>query len=170
MTTLALKTIPMGRFALRWRFTDPRYRVLPSTHLVQIKPIKAHAAGQLVDLISDWDPLPPQGQAGFAHVARTRIDAYEVDEVRRVRKWLFQRPLPFKQEVFVCWDRHTAAITTWKMIVRYWDVFWYPSSDDVCVFDTSLAWLLFLWHEEEAFFASHRRAPQTRSPAPWPAL
>jgi hypothetical protein len=154
MTVPNLTMIPMDQFALRWRFTDPAHRVLPREHLEHIKPLHAESAVRLCDLISHWYPLPPAGQAGFTKIARARIDAYEPDEVQLVRKWLYERAIPFKRQVFVLWDRHTAAITTWKMMLRYWDAFWYPSSDDVIVFDASLLWLLFLWHEEEAFFAS----------------
>ena len=149
-----LTTMPMDQFELRWRFTNPAHRALPRAHLEHIKPLHADSAEQLGELISYWHPLPPAGLGGFTRMARTRIDAYGPDEVQLVRKWLYERAIPFKRQVFVLWDRHTAAITSWKMIVRYWDAFWYASSDDVFVFDASLSWLLFLWHEEEAFFAS----------------
>jgi hypothetical protein len=153
-TVHQLTTIPMEEFALGWRFTSPRHRALLPAHLRHVKPLDSSSAKHLRDLISHWYPLPSSGHARLANIASTRIDAYEPDDVRRIRKWLYERALPFKQEVFVLWDSHTAAITTWKMVVRYWDRFWYPSSDDVVVFDASLSWLLFLSHEEEAFFAT----------------
>lgn len=70
---------------------------------------------------------------------------------------------PFKHQVFLSWSQTEAAVTTWKMLVKYWDELWCPGSDDLAVFDESLSWALFLWHEGEAFFAS--RLPPTARPA-----
>jgi hypothetical protein len=69
-----------------------------------------------------------------------------------MKRWLYLRGVPFRQRVFLSWDSSAAAITRWKMVVRYWDIFWRPSSDDLFVFGEPQSWALFLWHEEEAFF------------------
>jgi hypothetical protein len=144
----------MAEFALRWRFAERKDRVLPRAHLDRIKPFDAASAKRLRVMGSPllWDAVRPFTHTGAADCARTSIAAYTPDEVRRVREWLFQRRMPFKRKVFLSWDSRTAAVTTWKMVVRYWDVFWYPSSDDLPVFDASMSWLLYFRHEEEAFF------------------
>jgi hypothetical protein len=48
------------------------------------------------------------------------------------------------------------------MVVKYWDDFWYPGSDDLTVIDESLAWALLFWHESEAFFGDNRNRPERR--------
>jgi hypothetical protein len=48
------------------------------------------------------------------------------------------------------------------MVVKFWDDFWYPGSDDLTVVDQSFAWALLLWHESEAFFGDNRNRPERR--------
>lgn len=151
-----VRTISMSEFPLKWRFTDPKYRVLPPADLALVRPLEAASAAELAELTSRWPDMPPVAGSGFASVEQTSIDAVGPEEVERVTQWLLQRGVPPESQVFASWDRRDAAMTTWEMIAKYWNVFWYPSSDDLVVFDESLDWVLFLWHEEEAFFARYR--------------
>jgi hypothetical protein len=144
----------MEQFRYRWRFTDPRYCVLPPLHLAQIQPVDEASAGRLMDLTAPWYREQPFTEGFFADVASIPLDNQDAEAVRGVRKWLYQRGVPFKQRVFLSWSRGEAAVTNWKMVVKYWDELWYPGSDDLAVFDESLSWALFLWHESVAFFAS----------------
>jgi hypothetical protein len=152
---LDVTTIPMDQFPLRWRLTDPKYRVLPAAHLEQIQPLDAASARRLLELSRPWYREQPFTLGFFADVVSTPLGGDDGDEeARRVRKWLYGRGVPLKHRVFLSWSVTEAAVTTWRMVVKYWDDLWYPSSDDLAVFDESLSWALFLWHEEEAFFAS----------------
>ena len=145
----------MEQFPLRWRLTDPKYRVLPPAHLEHIKPLDRASATRLLELTQPWYREQPFTQGFFADVVSTPLRGHDDDaEIRRVRKWLYRRGVPFKHQVFLSWSDTEAVVTTWKMVVRYWNDLWYPESDDLAVFDASLSWALFLWHEEEAFFAS----------------
>jgi hypothetical protein len=146
---------PIEQFPLRWRLTDPLYRVLPPRDLARIRPLDADSAKRLIEVTEPWYWEQPFTQGWFGVIAATSIGGNSPEAVRRVRKWLFQRGIPFRREVYLSWDNTAAAITTWEMVVKYWDDLWYPSSDDLVVFDSSLSWALFFWHEEEAFFASH---------------
>jgi hypothetical protein len=147
-------TIPMAQFSLRWRFTNPQYNALPARDLQRIQPLDASSAGRLLELTRPWYREQPFTQGWFADVISIPTNDIDPEAVRRVRKWLFQRGIPFSHRVFLSWSSTEAAVTTWKMVVRYWDDLWYPASDDLVVFDSSLSWALFFWHEEEAFFAS----------------
>lgn len=153
---LDVTTIPMKQFSLRWRLTDPKFCVLPPHHLEQIKPLDSASANWLLELTRPWFGEQLLTPGFFSEVTTTTID-YRAgeDEFRRIRKWLYQRGIPFKQRVYLSWNSTVAAMTTWKMVVRYWNEFWYPGSDDLAIFDESQTWVLFLWHECEAFFATH---------------
>lgn len=144
----------MNEFSLRWRFTDPKYCMLPAAELEKIKPLDALSARRILDLRSHWSPMPPSPCTGFSHVVSRPIEGYGAEEVARVHEWLFLRGVPLKQEVFASWSSHEAAMTTWETLAKYWNAFWYPSSDDFLVFDASLEWALFISHEEQAFFGS----------------
>ena len=63
-----------------------------------------------------------------------------------IKKWLHRRGLPFERKVYVSWHGDQGTITTWKMFVKYWSDFWYPSSDDLVVIDQTLTWVLVFCH------------------------
>ena len=48
---MQFETVPMDQFPLKWRFTDPRYDVLPPIHLAQVRPLAPADAGRLWNLI-----------------------------------------------------------------------------------------------------------------------
>jgi hypothetical protein len=158
--TVDYATIPMEGSRLRGRFD---LQALSPAHLAHIKFLDAKSSAHLLQTTSPWvSQTPPFRHAYFSNVATTPIAGYRPDEIQQMRKWLYQRGVPFQRRVFLSWDNYTAAITTWKMMVRYWNVFWHPSSDDLFVFDEAQSWLLFLWHEEQMFFWS----PQKRFVGP----
>ncbi|MEQ1634784.1 MAG: hypothetical protein ABL997_20560 [Planctomycetota bacterium] len=145
----------MEKFRLRWRLTEPDARVLPPLHLEQIQPLDDASAKLVFEMSKPWYRRRPFTQDFFADVESAVI--YDLDEVgisRRVRKWLYQRGLPFRQRVYLSWTETDAVVTTWKMFVKYWDDLWYPGADDLAVFDESLSWALFLEHHGFADFAS----------------
>jgi hypothetical protein len=98
--------------------------------------------------------MPPSADTGFAKVVRRSIEGHGNDQLARIEEWVSQMSVPPQQEVFVSWNSLEAVVTTWELIIKYWNTFWYPGGDDMVVFDASLAWALFISHEEEAFFRS----------------
>lgn len=153
---LDVATIPMEEFPLRWRFTDPRYDVLPPDHLVQVRPLAPESARRVWDLTLPLHGALPFTPGFFRSVESIRLDGADPEAVGAVRKWLFGRGVPFAAEVYLSYQPGEAIATTWKMLIKYWPAFWYAGSDDLTVSDGSLAWALLLWHEEEAFFGDNR--------------
>jgi len=151
-------TIPFDQFRYKWRFTEPKYNVLPAHHLEQIQPLDQAAATLLVDLtvgsgrFDKWPFSNPE----YIYIEKIKIPQGEEAEAI-VKKWLYRRGLPFEQQVFASWDNISAAITTWKMIVKYWSDFYYPGSDDLIVVDKSLDWSLLFSHEDEIIFGTDRQ-------------
>jgi hypothetical protein len=152
----------MEQFALKWRFTDPRYRVLPPVHLEQVKPLSPDSSRRLWDLT-----LPLHGDIPFTLSLYRTIESVPLDNndpaaIRSVRKWLFDRGVPFKSPVYLSYEPECAIATTWKIVVKYWDDFWYPGSDDLTVVDESFAWASLFWHESQAFFGDNRNRQDRR--------
>jgi hypothetical protein len=146
----------MKQFALKWRFTDPHYRVLPADHLEQVKPLSADSSQRLWDLIRPLHEDLPFTPGFFRVVESIPLDKGDLEAVRGVRKWLFNWGVPFKSAVHLSYHPESAIEATWKMVVKYWDAFWYPASDDLTIVDESFAWALLFWHESEAFFGDNR--------------
>ena len=90
MIVIDVTTIPMEQFSLRWRFTDPDYRILPAAHLQQIQPLDAASAQRMLDLTSPWHDEQPFTQGVFAKIVSTSLACQTPDDVSRVRKWLYQ--------------------------------------------------------------------------------
>jgi hypothetical protein len=68
-----------------------------------------------------------------------------------LRKWVYRRGVPFAREVFVVPNYNDyPVLTTWKMVVKYAPELF--NHDDIAVFDRSLSWCLFCFHEGEVFF------------------
>lgn len=152
----------MEQFALKWRFTDPRYRVLPPVHLEQVKPWSPESSRQLWDLTLPLHRDRPFTPGFFRNVESLPLDNNDPVAIRAVRRWLFNRGVPFKTSVYLSYQPKWAIATTWKILLKYWDDFWYPGSDDLTVVDKSFSWALFFWHEGEAFFGDNRSRSERR--------
>jgi len=153
---LDITPIPMEQFELRWRFTDPRYRVLPAVHLEQLRPLSSESSRRLWELTLPLHDDFPFTTNLFRVVESMPLDNADPKAIRAVRKWLFGRGVPFKSPVFLSYQPECAIVTTWKMVVKYWDDFWYPGSDDLTVIGEPLAWGLLFWHEGQAIFGDNR--------------
>ena len=149
----------MSEFPLKWRFTDPKYRVLPKEHLAQVRPLDITSSKNLWQYIleSNLHADDPFGHDFFKTVESITIgDSYENDEEdSRMRKWLYRCALPFDKRVLLCWQPEIAVETTWKIVIKYWNDFYYPSSDDLTVCDESLQSALLFHHSDKVFFGTN---------------
>jgi hypothetical protein len=85
-----------------------------------------------------------------------KIEKYRVTEnIENLKKWLFNRKIPFDQFVFLNRDRsNNIVMLTWKMVVKYCEGIFF--SEDLYIFDKSLNWSLFYYHEDEITFGSNK--------------
>ncbi len=84
-----------------------------------------------------------------------KIDKFHITEgcSRQIKKWLHDRAIPVSQYVFVSNDRSGQAIMlTWKMVLEYWEGLFF--AEDITIFDSSLDWGLFYYHEGDLFFGT----------------
>ncbi len=166
---------PMADFPLKWRFTDPRYSVLPAAHLDQVRPLDSSSAMRISRFVSDsgLHVEIPFRSGFFQHVESTKIAESHGngEEDDRIRKWLYRCAIPFDRKIFLIWQPEWVVETTWKMLLKYWTDFYYPISDDLTVCDESLQWSLLFFHEHEAFFGTNlprtnREAEQVETQKP----
>ncbi|MEV6298220.1 hypothetical protein AB0M02_02315 [Actinoplanes sp. NPDC051861] len=92
----------------------------------------------------------------FWDIASSRISVtHAADE--EVRSWLRALPVDAESVVRVDWARDGIGVEVpFFVFVRYFDDFWYPSSDDVVVMFPDGA-ILFLDHEERFSYVDYRR-------------
>lgn len=146
--------IPMDKFRLKWRFTEDEYDKLSQIHLEQLKPLNEKASKFLWDFISDsgLHNNTPFKEGFFNAIDKAKIlDSNE----KEIKKWLYQRGMPFDKEVFLSWQPDDAMIVPWKLLIKYFDSFYYGSSDDLTVIDQSLNWAILFYHEDEIYFGTN---------------
>ena len=136
----------MDKFRLKWRFTDAKHSVLPDGDLEQLKPLDEDASTFLWNFI-DKSRLYPQY---FQSIDKASVLPGGEEDTRN---WLFQRGVPFGEDVFLSWERTDAMIVPWKVFVKYFDSFYY--AEDLMVIDHSLAWSLLFYHEDEIYFGTN---------------
>ena len=146
-------TLPFDQFELKWRFTEEKYNVLPPHHLEQIRPLDKPASKMLNDMTNAmFDKTFRLDPARFLHTEWVRyVDTLEGEQ--ETKKWLYRLGFPFDREVYTSWHRDCAAITTWKMIVKYWSDFEY--ADDLVIVDKTLNWALVFYHYNQIEFGTN---------------
>ena len=146
--------IPIDAFGLNWRFTDERYDKIADQHLVQIKPLDKMASEFLWNYISDsgLHNNIPFKKNYFRIIDKAKILD---DNEKEIRKWLYQRGFPFNKPVFISWDKENSVIVPWKILVKYFNCFYYPIADDLSVIDQSLSWAILFYHEYEIYFGTN---------------
>ena len=135
---------------MKWRFTDENYDKLPDAHLDQLKPLNVIAANFLWDYISrtNLHNDVPFKREFFRTIDKARIST---DNEKEIKKWLYQRGLPFDKSVFLSWQPGYGMIVPWKLFIKYFDSFFYGSFDDLTIIDQSLNWAL-LFHDDGGIY------------------
>src|SRR6185295_7201050 len=117
-----LTSISMNEWPMKWRFTDPKYAVLRPIHLEQINPLAPNSAKRLWEIVGRsrlHDELPFVS-GFFDRMESTSVgDSHgDAEENGRIRKWLYERGIPFQMRVYLSWQPDLAVRTTWKMLVK----------------------------------------------------
>jgi hypothetical protein len=148
--------VPMEQFSLRWRWTDPKYRVLSGNELALVRPFDASAAAaahsSAINILTFTSPTISATGVASLTLDENAVSHDASGEPQLVRHWLRELISGWDSEVIISWDPHTAVLAPWSLFVAYWDDFCYPSSDDVFVFPLTGAWLLYYEHEEIFYF------------------
>lgn len=150
--------IPLERFELVWRWTDPKYALFTPRLLAKIRPL-SHAKAFAVWQRSYWflddvsfSTLSLRDEF-CAETQRLDLTVGEPD----AKAWLTERLPDRTEDVFISWEPHTAVVVPIELFVERWDDFCYPGSDDAAIWPASERWFLFHDHEEQFLFGMSRR-------------
>ena len=147
--------ISLENFSLKWRFNDEKYNKLPKEDLDQLKPLDKDASLFLWNFIADnnlHNDIPFKKDF-FKTIDKAKILENNENEIK---KWLYQRGIPFDKQVFLSWEQTKGMIVPWKIFIKYFDSFYYGSSDDLTIIDQSLNWSLLFYHEDEIYFGTKK--------------
>lgn len=149
---------PLEMFKLRWRWTDPKWNLLPAEELSQIRPLTEARASEL------WHWTLPTANAMFraaqgeAPAVSTTAELFtcfcRIDTISRshsaVSQELASLVAPCAGPVVAVWQPPDAVVVSWELLCARWDTFCYPASDDVSIRPLDEAWCLE-WHHDEYF-------------------
>lgn len=140
--------------------SEEDYQSIPPEHKDQIKTLTPEAGKWLRELVNNTGlvdgrytntPLTPSSYK------QVDIFSYPCTDVEAtLKKWLYNRKIPFSQEVFLIdYYEDEDFCLSWKMLIKYSDAIFYGS--DKVVFDKSLNWCLVQYAVDTLHFG--RKAP-----------
>ena len=132
------------------------FDALPETHKAQILFLDKTAEKYLYEFVEKARMLSNGGWAPFENGNFKTVEQYShsADLEKNnplLKKWLYNRAIPFGNWVFVlCDSNNEPLLMTWKMLIKYAsDIF---LIGDAMVFDQTINWCLFNYHDGELSF------------------
>ncbi len=156
---------PLEGFVYLWRWTDPKYNVLPASDLAQIHPVIEEKAQKLWE--HEYVYLQELYRYAFADTSEPitssslfewirHIDISD-EEIDVVQQSLMACEPQGDQIVIVMWGSKRAVAVPWHIFCAYWDDFCYVGADDVVgVLPISEAWCLLYQHEDQLLIGRPR--------------
>lgn len=132
---------------------------LPETHREQILFLDEDASKYIFEFSTSahlitgglWDPF---AKGNFKTVEKFADFSRTPGFGQRLKKWLYARGIPFRNWVYVLFNSNEVPmIMTWKMLIKYAEHLFVL--DDVMVFDNTINWCLFFFHEDQIFFGKN---------------
>jgi hypothetical protein len=114
-------TIPLEEHPMQWIFLDKEQNnYLSDEYKAQIFPLNEDASLYL------WNA---QAQFKIFNKEFFNEEYFQDNEcffigdksVKEIKKWLYQRRIPFSQRVFMAFQPQTGLVLTWKMVIKFWD-------------------------------------------------
>ncbi|RYZ34398.1 MAG: hypothetical protein EOP49_34565 [Sphingobacteriales bacterium] len=97
------------------------------------------------------EPWQPFSGATFKFIEEYSQFGDDPESAENIKKWLFNRGIAFRNWVFILPTFNDYPVcATWKMVIKYWNKLFF--SDDLTIFDGSLNWSLFYYHEDRLIF------------------
>ncbi len=146
-------------FPASWSFlySPEEASTIPEVHKDQIFFLNKEASSFLRNYLESskivtgpvWQPFNEQY---FKTIKEFKITGISDKDIK---KWLYNLGIPFDRFVFLDWDKSGQAVMlTWKMVIKYREGLFF--ADDITIFDKSLNWALFYFHEDKLFFGTDK--------------
>ncbi|WP_411992154.1 hypothetical protein [Agarivorans sp. DSG3-1] len=140
--------ISMENFKLKWRWTDSEYCLLSESELSNIYPLDVNSASEA------WDKSLAFIEKGSEFSPNLILfDSIEFVDIKApidFKAWLKNNMS--SESIIISWQPDTAVKTKTELFIKYWDEFYYSSSDDVSIWPESKTWVIHISHKEQACF------------------
>lgn len=132
-------------------------RNIPPEHKDQIYFLNDEATRFISDYLDSSRMLTGPLWKPFNERYFKTIDEFELTTgcEAALKKWLHHKPIPFDHFVFMLSNfSDQAVMLTWKMVIKYHEYLFY--AHDLILFDQSLNWGLFYFHEDFLYFGNDK--------------
>jgi len=82
------------------------------------------------------------------------FNEFSFGENQQVKKWLYERGIPFDSKVFWVTQPEWGLILTWKMLIKFSDRIFFAT--DEIIWDKTLNWCLIYDHNDIFYFGKNR--------------
>lgn len=150
---LVSHTVPLIGYPMSHVFLSEEGAPPSPEHLDQIIPLDAKAAKALWDFEAKVK-LTSFSPDSCKYFQSSEKLVFREDQEQVVKKWLYERDLPFSTKCFLCFQPDIAFILTWKIVIHYSAGLFF--GHDVVAWDRSLNWALYYDHNDVLHFAKDR--------------
>lgn len=75
------------------------------------------------------------------------------DDNQKLKKWLYERGIPFSRKVYWPTQPDVAFVLSWKMVIKFSATLFH--GNDEVIWDKSLNWVLVYDHNDEFYFGKN---------------
>jgi hypothetical protein len=145
--------IPLQEHSMKYFFETDNKELPSPEHLDQIYPLTKEASVFLWDFESKIriHSFYPEIKKYFRDVEQFSSGESTESEVK---KWLYQRGLPFNNKVFISLQPDYGLALTWKMVIHYSSRLFF--GHDLTVWDRTINWGLYFHHDDIFHFGKNR--------------
>lgn len=143
---------PLDEHPFKWIFENVEKKIISAEHRDQIIALTPDASRFLWNLEIEFKIFSKKFFEGNYFKENETWSASEKSD-EEIRKWLFNRRIPFANKVFVPIEPAVAFVMTWKMVIKNSDGLFL---NDQTIWDRTLNWGLAYDHEEVFCFGKNR--------------
>ena len=145
-------SVPLSEHPLKWKFEDENEQV-SEEFMDQIIPLTSEAARFLWNFESTQRHLGSISGIGKYFNEQEELTIGENDN-KKVKKWLYERGIPFDQKVYWITQPEWGFILTWKMVIKFSNEIFFGT--DEVIWDKTLNWCLIFDHNDVFYFGKNR--------------
>jgi hypothetical protein len=150
---LASHVVPLIGYPMAHVFLGNDGQLPSPEHWDQIRPLDRQAAAFIWKFEQQIRLTSFEPDSG-KYFRSAEMLAFGDSDEQRVKKWLYERGIPFSATCILSFDPDCAFLLTWKMVIHYsMDLFF---AHDTVVWDHSLNWALYYDHNDVFHFAKDR--------------
>ncbi len=145
-------SIPLEEHPLKEKFTEDNNRISAEFE-DQIIALTPEASKYLWNFESTQRYLNSISAIGKYFNESSELSFGENDS-QKVKKWLYERGIPFDQKVFWVTQPEWGFILTWKMVIKFSEELFF--ANDEMIWDKTLNWVLIFDHNDVFYFGKNR--------------